>query len=83
MANTSIDKNPKMTLRNYYRSLPDATTNAPRKELVERIAERCNVPVSTARSWMMYGNQPRDNREHVIAVLHEETGITPEDMWED
>ena len=83
MANTSIDKNPKMTLRDYYRSLPDATTCAPRKELIERLAERCEVPVSTARSWLLYGNQPRENRDFVISVLAEETGIAPEDMWED
>lgn len=72
-----------MTLRDYYRSLPDANTIAPRKELIERVAERCEVPVSTARSWLLYGNRPRENREFIISVLEQETGISPEDMWDD
>lgn len=82
-SNTSENKKVKMTLRDYFRNLPEANTIAPRKNLIQRISDRCNVPISTARSWLLYGNKPRDNREQVIAVLSEETGIAPEDMWAD
>lgn len=80
--NVSAPEKKRMTLRDYFKSLPDANTIAPKKELAERVAQRCDVPVNTARSWMLYGNQPRRNRAHVIQVLHEETGIDPEDMWD-
>lgn len=81
--NTSLDKKEKITLRDYYKSLPEANDIAPRKRLVKRISERCKVPESTARSWLSFGVKPRENKEFVIAVLSEETGIQPEDMWED
>lgn len=80
--NTSLDKKEKITLRDYYKSLPEANEIAPRKLLVKRIAERCNVPESTARSWFAFGVKPRDNKDQVIAILSEETGIDPKDMWE-
>lgn len=81
--NTSLDKKEKITLRDYYKSLPEANEIAPRKLLVKRIAKRCNVPESTARSWFAFGVKPRDNKDQVIAILSEETGIDPKDMWED
>lgn len=81
--NTSLDKKEKITLRDYYKSLPEANEIAPRKLLIKRIAERCNVPESTARSWVLFGVKPRDNKEQIIAILAEETGIDPEDMWRD
>ncbi len=82
--NISVPERRRMTLRDYYRQLPDANTVAPRKELVQRVARRCNVPTSTARAWLRYGNQPRrEVRDLVVKVLQEETGIAPEDMWED
>lgn len=76
-------KKNKMTLRDYFRSLPETNIVAPRKRLIERIAKRCNAPETTVRSWFIYGIQPRDNREHVISVLADETGVAPEDMWND
>lgn len=81
--NTSLDKKEKMTLRDYYKGLPEANKIAPRKLLVKRIAERCDVPESTARSWLSFGVKPRENKEQIIAILAEETGIAPEDMWND
>lgn len=81
--NTSLDKKEKITLRDYYKSLPEANEIAPRKLLIKRIAERCNVPESTARSWVLFGVKPRDNKEQIIAILAEETGIDPDDMWRD
>lgn len=82
--NISVPERRRMTLRDYYRQLPLASRIAPRKELVQRVADRCGVPVSTARAWLRYGNQPRrEVRDFVVKVLQEETGIAPEDMWED
>lgn len=81
--NSLEEKKPKMTLRSYYKSLPEANEIAPRKLLIKRVAERCNVPESTARSWIYCGNKPIRNKEHIIAVLAEETDIAPEDMWDD
>ncbi len=80
--NTSLGKKEKITLRDYYKALPEANDIAPRKLLVKRIAERCDVPESTARSWFAFGVKPRDNKEQIIAILAEETGIAPEDMWD-
>lgn len=79
-ANTSEHQKSKMTLRDYYKSLPDANTIAPRKALIRRISERCEVPESTARSWLIYNIRPRDSR--AIEILSEETGIAPDNMWD-
>lgn len=76
-------KKERVTLKDYFQSLPETSIVAPRRKLLERIAERCNVPMTTARSWFVYGIRPRESREYVLAVLQEETGIAPEDMWED
>lgn len=73
----------RMTLRDYFLSLPETNIVSPRRKLIDRIAKQCNVPMTTARSWFVYGVKPRENREHVIAVLADETGIAPEDMWAD
>lgn len=82
-SNTSVDKKDGMTLKDYFLSLPETNIVAPRRKLLDRIAERCNVPVTTVRSWFVYGIRPTKNRDHVISVLSDETGIAPEDMWED
>ncbi len=82
-SNTSEAKKDRMTLLDYFQSLPETNIVAPRRKMLERIAKKCNVPLTTARSWFVYGIKPRENREHVIAVLAEETGIAPEDMWND
>ena len=61
-SNTSEFQKKKMTLRDYYKSLPDANSIAPRKALVKRVAERCGVPYSTARSWLLYNIKPRSSK---------------------
>ena len=81
--NTSEAKKDRMTLLDYFKSLPETNIVAPRRKMLNRIAKRCNVPVTTARSWFVYGIRPTKNREHVLAVLQEETGIAPEDMWDE
>ncbi len=79
-SNTSQEVKKKMTLRDHYYSLPDRNESTPRIDLIRRVAKRCDVPISTARSWLVYGIIPRDT--HAIEILQEETGIAPEDMWE-
>ena len=81
--NASTVKKGKMTLRDYFLSLPETNIVAPRRKLINSIAKQCNVPMTTVRSWFVYGIKPRENRDHVIAVLAKETGISPEDMWDD
>ena len=78
--NTSPGGEVKMTLRDYYRNLPDAKEIAPKKALIEKVAMRCDVPASTARSWLIYGNKPRNT--HYLTVLSEETGIPIDDLFE-
>lgn len=82
-ANSSTVKKGRMTLRDYFLSLPETNIVAPRRNLIESIAKQCNVPMTTVRSWFVYGIKPRDNKEQIISVLTKETGISPEDMWED
>ncbi|MBD5223620.1 MAG: hypothetical protein HDS71_06180 [Bacteroidales bacterium] len=79
-ANTKQEERKKMTLRDYFNSLPDAAQIAPRKNLITRISERCGVPYSTARSWLAYEVKPR-NEEH-LRVISEETGIAVEDFYD-
>lgn len=78
-ANTSKEESKKMTLRDYYNSLPEAAEIAPRKNLIVRLCKRCNVPYSTARSWLAYQIKPRN--EEFLKVLSEETGIAIEDLY--
>lgn len=77
--NTSTNKKKRMTLKDYFNNIPATEIVAPRKKLIEKIAERCHVPLTTARSWFVYGITPR--KKENIDILAEETGIAPEDMW--
>ena len=70
----------KITLRDYFNSLPDAAKIAPRQNLILQVSERCEVPYSTARSWLAYGTLPR-NKKH-LEILSEITGIAVEDLFE-
>lgn len=79
-SNTSEGESKKMTLKDYYQSLPVLKRIAPRQDLVNRIMEKCGVTESTVRNWLQYGMKPQ--KKEYIEVLQEETGIAPEDMWE-
>ena len=78
--NESVNKERKMTLRDYFLSLPSAKQIAPRNNLIREVAERCGVSLSAARAWLAYGCKPR-KREYIIA-LSEITGISEEDLFE-
>lgn len=75
--NTLNGKGQSMTLRGYYKSLPEPTF--PKKDFIQEIATKCNVTLTTANNWIKYGIKP-NNPEHV-RILSEITGIPAEDLW--
>jgi len=77
MANKMEEKSQKMTLRGYYRALPEATH--PKSDFITRIQSECGVSFTTARNWVMGVTKPY-NPEHV-KKLSEMTGIKPENLW--
>ena len=78
-SNTLPEKGKSMTLRGYYKSLPEPTF--PKRDFIQEIATKCNVTLSTANNWIKYGIKP-NNPEH-IRILSEITGIAPENLWID
>lgn len=71
------EKGKEMTLRGYYKSLPEPTF--PKRDFIQEIAIKCNVTLTTANNWIKYGIKP-NNPEH-IKILSEITGISPEHLW--
>lgn len=78
--NASVRKERKMTLRDYFFSLPSAMEIAPRSNLIREVANKCGVSVGAARSWLAYGVKPR--KKEYIDALTEITGINREDLFE-
>ncbi len=78
--NTSARDKSKMTLRDYFNSLPRRDTVAPRKELINDVATKCNVSASAARSWLAYGICPK--RYKHLVILSELTGIPIDNLFE-
>lgn len=68
--NTLVGNGKKMTLKGYYKSLPDPTY--PKKEFAAELARRCNVSQATVKNWIMYGFRPF-NEKH-IAIISDMTG---------
>ncbi len=75
--NSLPEKGRIMTLRGYYKSLPEPTF--PKRDFIQEIAMKCNVTLTTANNWIKYGIKP-NNPEH-IKILSEITGISPEHLW--
>ena len=75
--NSLNEKSKEMTLRGYYKSLPEPTF--PKRDFIQEIAIKCNVTLTTANNWIKYGIKP-NNPEH-IKILSEITGIPPEHLW--
>lgn len=73
----NCEKNKKMTLKGYYEALP--LRNAPRKDFIQMVSERCAVSEQTVRNWCIYGMKPQ-NHEHVKA-LSSITGISEDELW--
>lgn len=72
-----MEKEKKSGLMSYFDALP--RFNAPRREFIRSVSERCGVSEQTVRNWCIYGIKPM-NFEHV-RVLSELTGIPTEDLW--
>lgn len=79
--NTFVASGDKITLKDYYNSLPVADQIAPRKNLLMKVAQRCGVSYTTARSWFAYQIKPRN--EKFLEIISEITGIAVEDMYAD
>lgn len=75
---TEKDKNLKMTLADYYNSLPKPVH--PKTDFVREIASVCGVDPYTVRLWISGRTKP-GNPEHV-KILSEKTGIESENLWE-
>lgn len=73
------DKVKKMTLRDYYKSLPNSSH--PKTDLINDVALETGVSAATVRNWFLYGMRPQ-NRKH-IGVLVSKTGIPEDELWED
>lgn len=78
-SNSFVEKGRTMTLRGYYKSLPEA--RHPKSELINKIAMQCGVTLATARNWILYGIRP-GKTEHV-RIISEITGIPAENLWND
>lgn len=77
LTNTFSKKVQKMTLKDYYSSLPEAS--CPKTDFLNDVAERCGVSLSTVRNWIRYGMKP-SNPNH-IDILVDITGIKAEELW--
>ena len=67
----------KMTLNDYYHSLPDAAY--PKTEFVNKVAVACKVSTASVRNWIAYGIKPCN--EQNVKILEEMTGIPASELW--
>lgn len=72
-------KSRKITLRDYYKSLPEPVIIAEKQKFVERIANLCDVSTATVRNWCQYGMRPQ--KQKYIEILVQETGIPEADLF--
>ena len=79
ITNTLPNEGKKITLRGYYKNLPEPTF--PKRDFIQEVASKCNVTLTTANNWIKYGIKP-NNPDHV-KILSEITGIDPEYLWID
>ena len=78
MANKVKEISPKMTLKGYYRGLPDAVH--PKTDFITKIMSECSVSFTTARNCVMGVTKPF-NKEH-IEKLSKLSGIPADELWE-
>ena len=77
LSKTLGEKVKKMTLKDYYNSLPEASY--PKTDFVNKVASACKVSTATVRNWIAYGMKPCD--EQNVCILSELTGIPSEELW--
>jgi len=71
-------KSNKMTLEDYYNSLPKQTS--PKSDFIREVAERCDLSEQTVRFWIYKKFKP--SRKEFYRVLTEMTNIPEEDLFE-
>ena len=77
ITNKNGKKSKKITLRGYYKQLPEGTF--PKRDFVNQTAVDCKVSTATVRNWIDGRTKP-DNPEHV-KYLSEKTGIPEDQLW--
>lgn len=70
-------KGQKMTLKGYYKQLPDSVH--PKTDFINRVVCRTGVSVQSVRNWVIYGMKP--SNPEWVKVLSEETGIPVKNLW--
>lgn len=73
------EKVEKMTLKDYYHSLPNQT--CPKTEFVNNVAQACNVSTNSVRNWIAYGIKPSSHES--VRILSEMTGIPENELWKE
>lgn len=71
------ENNKKITLADYYNSLPGCI--APKARFIEEVRSRCHVTEQTVRNWVLYGMRP--NNDAHLRVLSELTGIKADELF--
>ena len=77
--NKGLQNEPKMTLKGYYMSLPDASH--PKTDFMNDVARKCRVSVGAVRGWIFYGLKPQNKKN--VEILARMTGIPATELWED
>lgn len=77
LTNVFPQKAAKMTLKDYYKGLPDAT--CPKTDFLNEVQRRTGMSLSSVRNWITYGMKPNNpQHRHIVAEI---TGIAEEDLW--
>lgn len=77
MTNRINLKKADITLLGYYENLPQATY--PKKEMIAKIMNQCNVSFTTAHNWVKGKTKPQDCQQ--LETLSKITGIPKERLW--
>ena len=77
MTNKKHEESRKMTLKDYYDSLPKAS--CPKSDFIMSVANECGVTYNTVCNWIRGAYQP--TKEHYVEVLSKHTGIPKEELW--
>ena len=77
-SNILPDNGIKMTLKDYYESLPKTTS--PKTEFLKRVVDECGVSFGTAINWAKRGMHPAD--ETHLPTLSKLTGIPEEELFD-
>lgn len=78
-ANTFEDKASKMTLRDYFDSMPKSKWMAPRRDFISEVSRRCEVNATTVTNWISGRSYPQ--KSSYYNILSEITGIEPQDLF--